>query len=302
MSANRTFCAVCGCTLPNRYAIAGHCGSPGCEAVFCALHWHTGNGLCPEHGWKENPPVSQERDGEVSEKKEQEEKMAEEQQQVSPTAETELRTRAERELSSESRKKITKSLLDFTVSLGKSAGALFDRLRGVRDPEAALVSLDAQLSATRSRREPMSARFEELYNQIAAKKKVWQSAPSARKKILEMELKALLAEYQSLERQLTILFENERIISTVRGRTLELIARGLERPRVEDVDRLTDDVENAATETDDLVDAVADLEKAGQRRTRQTDSVDLESALAGFDEMPPQTVEGEPVTEPPLSE
>lgn len=302
MIKNETVCTVCGCILPNRYAIAGHCSAPECEAVFCALHWHTGNGLCPAHGWKENSAPTEERNEEVSEKKGQEESMAEEQPQVSSTEEAELRSRAERELSSESRKKITKSLLDFTVSLGKSAGALFDRLRGIRDPEAALVSLDAQLSSTRARREPMSARFEELYNQIAAKKKIWQSAPPARKKILEMELKALLAEYQSLERQLTILFENERIIATVRGRTLELIARGLERPRVEDVDRLTDDIENAATETDDLADAVADLERAGQRRERATDSVDLESALAGFDETPPQTASSETATESPLTE
>ena len=173
-----------------------------------------------------------------------------------------------------------KALMDGAQALGKASVALVNKLRGVRDPEAAIAELDGQLAATRAKREPLSARYEELFSEISERKKLWQTAPPARKKMLEMELRALLAEYKSAEGQLSTLFEHERLIVTVRGRTLELAAQGLALPKVEDVDRLADDIETAVDEAEDLSDAVEDLDKAGVRRERT--SVNLEDALAEF--------------------
>ena len=267
MDGESMACAVCGRTLPNRYAVAGRCESPGCGAVFCALHWHNGNRLCPAHGWCAEKPQG----GET----EAERKMND--GSIAP--------QEERETSGEARPPVAKggwfkSLMDGAQTLGKASVALVNRLRGVRDPEAAIAELDGQLASTRAKREPLSARYEELYLRIADRKKLWRTAPPARKKMLEMELKTLLAEYKSVEGQLSTLFEHERLIVTVRGRTLELAAQGLALPKVENVDRLTDDIENAVDETEDLSDAVADLEKAGVRRERT--SVNLEDALAEF--------------------
>lgn len=115
-----------------------------------------------------------------------------------------VREQAKTELSSEAKKSILKSLSEFTIALGKGASALIDRLRGVQDPDAALSALDAQLAANREHRAPLQKRYEQLYGEIGAKKKVYLAAPPARKKILELELKAMVAEYQGLERQLAV--------------------------------------------------------------------------------------------------
>lgn len=267
-------CAVCGQTLPNRYAVAGRCESLGCGAVFCALHWHGGNRLCPAHGW-------------CAEKSQGGETEAERKMNDGSIAPQEASKMNEGLDVSAGKGGWFKSLMDGAQTLGKASVALVNRLRGIRDPEAAIAELDGQLAATRAKREPLSARYEELYLSIADRKKLWRSAPPARKKMLEMELKTLLAEYKSVEGQLSTLFEHERLIVTVRGRTLELAAQGLSLPKVEDVDRLTDDIENAVDETEDLSDAVADLDKAGVRRERT--SVDLEDALAEFGDAETET-------------
>lgn len=268
-------CAVCGQRLPNRYAVAGRCESPGCGAAFCPLHWHRGNRRCPAHGWRADRPPD---GGET----ESERKMMEETLNASGPAPTAPAAETPPPPAATTGGTWFKTLMDGTKTLGKASVALVNRLRGVRDPAAALAELDGQLSATRARRKPLSARYEQLYAAIAAKKKLWQTAPPARKKILELTLKTLLAEYRSVERELAVLFEHERLIVTVRGRMLELAAQGLALPKTENVDRLTDDIENAVDETEDLSDAVADLEKAGERRERTT--VNLEDALAEFGE------------------
>lgn len=260
-------CAVCGQILPNRYAVAGRCESPGCGAAFCTLHWHNGNRRCPAHGWCAGEPKG----GETE---------AERKMNDGSVAPQEARKTNEGPDAAASKGGWFKSLMNGAQTLGKASVALVNRLRGIRDPEAAIAELDGQLSATRAKREPLSTRYEELYSRIAERKKLWQSAAPTLKKMLEKELKTLLAEYKSVEGQLSTLFEHERLIVTVRGRTLELAAQGLSLPKVENVDRLTDDIENAVDETEDLSDAVADLEKAGVRRERT--SVNLEDALAEF--------------------
>ena len=98
-----------------------------------------------------------------------------------------------------------------------------------------------------------------------------------------MELRGLLSEYQGIERQLAVYFENERVINTVRARTLELTAMGLRKVSEKDIDKLADELSDAAGEADDVSDAMRDLEKAG-RRSVADDADAFADALAGFDE------------------
>jgi DNA repair exonuclease SbcCD ATPase subunit len=142
-------------------------------------------------------------------------------------------------------------------------------------------SFDAALEANRSRREPLRARYEALFAEIASKKKIWASSPPARRKILELELRALLSEYQGLERQLTAYFENERTLVTVRTRVEEIVALEMRKVSERQIDRLTDKLDDAVEDAEDANGAISDLEKAGARR--EGDSASLEEALAGFD-------------------
>ena len=100
--------------------------------------------------------------------------------------------------------------------------------------------------------------------------------------MLDMELRTLLAEYKSLEREVAALYRKEEMIVTVRGRMNELVVQGLPMPRVEDVDRLADDIADAMDADEDLADAVSDLDKIGVGRERHP--VDLDEELAEFGE------------------
>lgn len=202
-----------------------------------------------------------------------------------------LLERAKTELTPQARTSILKRVAEMAAKVGRGAGALVERVKKARSPEAAVEALDAQLEENRARREPLSKRYEELYAAIAAKKKQYMAAPGARKKLLELELKGMLAEYKALERQLTVLLENERVAATVRGRTMELIAMGLRKVSEGQIDRLTDHIEEATGEADDVDGALRDLEKAGARRDREEDADAFEAELAGFDEELPAGVE-----------
>ena len=169
-----------------------------------------------------------------------------------------------------------------SVALGKGAVAYFKKLCGIRDPKAALAEAEAQLAAIRGSREPLSARYEELYSKIAAKKKLRESASPARRKMLDMELRALLAEYKSLERQVAALYRKEEMVVAVQGRMNELVVLDLPMPKVEDVDRLADDIADRVDTDEDLADAVSDLDKVGVGRERHP--VDLDEALSEFAE------------------
>ena len=271
MSAGREQCCICGRELPNRWAVAGRCEADGCGAAFCAFHWHNGNRLCKTHGWK------------TTETKKTETRKMDEGKDTVAQPEAEIRERSKTEMTPQAKESVVRKVAAFAVTLGKGAASLVDRMRGVRDPDAAISALDAQLAANRERREPLAARSEKLYGEIAAKKKVYLTAPPARKKILELELKSLISEYQSLERQLAVYFENERVISTVRGRTLELTAMGLRKISEKDIDALADKIDDAAGDAEDVTGALHDLERAGKRRDSE-DPDAFADALAGFDE------------------
>ena len=259
-------CCICGRELPNRWAVAGRCEADGCGAAFCALHWSVGNRLCRAHGWKNNEKSDNNGGKAMSEH----EVVGGETSENAPRAETSVK------------KAVAKAALKGSVALGKSAIAYFKKLCGIRDPKAALAETEAQLAAVRERREPLSARYEELYSKIAAKKKLRDGASPARRKMLDMELRTLLAEYRSLEREVAALYRKEEIVVTVRGRMNELVVQGLPMPRVEDVDRLADDITDALDTDEDLADAVSDLNKVGVGRERHP--VNLDDELAEFGE------------------
>lgn len=283
-------CCVCGRALPNRYAVAGRCEEPGCDAAFCAMHWHLGGRRCPAHGGPREyggrktaaaEPVSA-RGLDVA-STEAETKGTE---TMEGGKDGELLERAKTELTPQARKSILRSVADMAAKIGRGAGSLVERLRGVRSPEAVIGELDAQLAANRERRVPLSKRHEELYAQIAAKRKQYMAAPAARKRLMELELKGLMAEYKGLEREIAVLLENERVAATVRGRTMELIALGLRKIGEDQIDRLTDDIEEATAEAEDVSGALDDLEKAGARRDREGATEAFEAELAGFADEP----------------
>ena len=273
MAGARETCCICGRELPNRWSVAGRCDADGCGAAFCAFHWHAGNGKCPAHGWRKDDKTGCK--GGIG--------MSEQEAMSNVPGVEVVPAGAEAAVERPAMKKTAAmAALNGTVALGKSAVAYFKKLCGIRDPKAALAEAEAQLAAVRDRREPLSERYEELYFKIASKKKLRDGASAARRKMLDMELRTLLAEYKSLEREVAALYRKEEMIVTVRGRMNELVVQGLPMPRVEDVDRLADDIADAMDADEDLADAVSDLDKIGVGRERHP--VDLDEELAEFGE------------------
>jgi len=166
--------------------------------------------------------------------------------------------------------------------LGGGVKTLWSKIHPDRSPEAMLSVLNENLAGNKSRLSEMKPELDGVYREIVAKKKDYQSAPPARQRILKIELQTLMARYKSLEREFSILSENERSIEQVKGRFLEVLAYG-KRGKLDEamVDRLTDDIDDKADEAEDIQDALGDLERAGKRKDRTSDNFDDE--LAGFD-------------------
>ena len=183
------------------------------------------------------------------------------------------------------KKAVANAALKGSVALGKGAVAYFKKLCGIRDPKAALAETDAQLAAIRNRLEPRLARYEELYSEIAAMKKMRESASPAKRKMLDMKLRSSLAEYKSIERQVSALYRKEEMVVAVQGRRNELVVQGLPMPRTEDVDRLADELKGAINTDEDLEDAVIDLDNIDIGHEHHT--VNLDEELAEFDEDQP---------------
>ncbi len=195
-------------------------------------------------------------------------------------------------MSSEQKKKaqsVLKSSLEAMKRVGGLAGDLIARLKKDESPEAMLATLEEGLKANRKRREDAAAEVERLHHEIAAKKKAYATAVPARKKIMETELRSLLAAYKSAENQLTVLLENERVLSTVKGRMLEVVSYDLATVTEDQIDDVIDRIEDAVEEAEARVDATRDLEKAGRRREREDDTEQLWDALKGFDEESEET-------------
>lgn len=186
-------------------------------------------------------------------------------------------------LTVEQKKTAARAALDAISKLGAGFAGLVKKLSGIQDPQEMIDSFGAALDANRARREPLRVRHEALFREIAEKKKVWQSAPPARKKLLGLELETLLSEYRGLERQLAAFFENERTLVAVKTRVEEVVALEMRKISERQIDRLADKLDDAVSGADDVRDAVSDLENAGKRRDRDAGAESLEDALAGFD-------------------
>lgn len=306
-----TSCCICGRDLPNRYAMAGRCQEPGCENAFCALHWRTGNQHCREHGWRDGA-LCESADTHAMTSEEEHSAQQEETKMSTPeqnkAGESRIREWARTHLTARQARKIMQSTVDFATKAGRSAGSLVSRLRNEKSPEDMLRAIDDALESNRARRLPLAERVENLYKTIVTRRKVYESAPPSRRKILEMELRNLMAEYKGAERELETFYENEHSLNVVRGRLLELMAHGMRQLHEQTVDKLIDDIEEAVESADGVQGAVRDLDKSGRRREREGDMESFEAELAGFGELPeeempeitevPQPTETEPVAQP----
>jgi len=176
--------------------------------------------------------------------------------------------------------------------MGAGAMELVRRLKKDRSPQAMLATLEESLGSNRGRRESVATRLEKQYAEIAEKKKIFTAAPPARKRILEAELKTLLAGYQATERELRVLLENERILAQTQGRIQEVLAYGMAGLQEAQLDELADQVDACADDAEGRVDAARDLDRAGKRRERESDQESFLDQLSAFDV--PETAESAP--------
>ena len=166
--------------------------------------------------------------------------------------------------------------------LGGGVKALWTKIHPDRSPSAMLATLNENLEGNHKRLGEMKPELDSIYREIVAKKKEYQSAAPVRQRLLKIELQTLMARYKGLEREFTILCENERSIETVKSRFLEVLAYDLRgKLDVNMVDRLADTVDDKTEEAEDIQDALGDLERAGKRTDR--DASDFDAELAGFD-------------------
>jgi hypothetical protein len=286
-------CCICGRPLPNRFAIGGTCEEPGCDAVFCHYHWRNSNHRCPQHGYQPtNTPATTPHNPKPSTNNPQ--------PTTTPHPPASMPDQPEPPPVPPARaKQAMSATLALVQRMGRGAGDLFKRLTKSKTPQDMADELEAQLSLQRERRATASRRVEELYEQIAAKKKAHAGAPKARQRVLEMELRALLGEYQAAERTLGILLENERHLTLAKGRLDEVLAYGGAALDEDLLDDLTDQIDEAAAAAEDRADAARDLERAGKRRQRESDTEDLWEALDGFDTPETETTLPEPEPPPP---
>lgn len=183
-------------------------------------------------------------------------------------------------------KRAMKETLRLVKKMGAGAVGLLANLKKDRSPEAMLATLDGSLTENRARRANTSKRIEDLHNQIVQGKGALTGASTARKRIIESELKSQLAEYRGAERELQVLLENERVIAQVKGRINEIGAYDISAVSESMIDDVIDDVDERAADADAVASASRDLEKAGHRRESETDEQDFAAALAEFDEEP----------------
>lgn len=274
-------CCICGKALPNSWAV-GKTETVGEEVrYYCHLHASGASKAGPRGGSTaaiepETEPTSERTPG------------MSEASKTSFPSENNSKALEEREhaiargVSRELARKAWTECAALAAKLGGGIKAIWSKLHPDRSPEATLISLDADLKENRSRLEALRPELEAVYRQIVAKKKDYQGAPPARQRLLKVELQSLLARYKGLEREFAILSENERSIETVKSRFLEILAYG-RRGRVNEdmVDRLADDVDDAAENAEGIQDALADLERSGKRKERGDG--DFDAALAEFD-------------------
>lgn len=255
-------CCVCGKELPNRYAVSGKCEEKACDNNFCSLHWGRGNHRCPGHGYQEHEHYN--KGDQMSDKS--------------------ADAKQEKKLDAAGIKKAMKDALVFAQKLGAGAATLLQKLKKDKSPQAMIATVEGHLAANITKRAEVSGRVERLYDEIAAKKKAFASAPKARQRVFEVELKSMLSTYKTAERELSILLDNERSLSLIKGRLNEIVAYGMTGVKESLIDDVIDEIEGKVADADAILDATRDLEKAGRRRDSESDSEDLWTELDGFGE------------------
>ncbi len=197
----------------------------------------------------------------------------------------------EQKAAQETTRKALQATLTAVRKLGGNAVQLYRQWRKNKSPEAIQQSIAGTLAANTTKREALAAALEKQFATIAAKKKAYETAPPARKRVLEAELKGLLAAYRSAEGEFKVLVENEQVLTQVLGRMREVTAYGMAGVTEAAIDQLIDEVDERAEEAEGRVSAVADLEKAGRRRERESDRESFTEQLAGFEELAAATEE-----------
>lgn len=250
-------CCVCGVVLPNKWAVARRETANGAERCYCHLH---ANGY---FGGK--PDLKGE-------------KMDETRRAASSAQEEEIAKAA----SGDRVKKAWSECAALAGKLGGGIKSLWAKIHPDRSPAATLATLNESLEGNKARLGEMKPELDRIYREIVAKKKEYQAAAPVRQRLLKIELQTLMARYKGLEREFSILCENERSIETVKGRFLEVLAYGM-RGKLDAgmVERLTESIEDKVDDAEDVQDALGDLERAGKRTDRAADDFDAE--LAGFD-------------------
>ncbi len=301
----KQMCCICGKELPNRWAVAGRCKVKGCDMPFCKLHWRNGNKLCREHGWREPQNkefrIGNDEGGGGEERGTRHEELGTRGGDLQSTKNQAPSTRnyfiegkeramneeydEQMDLSQVSEKQGKKAMAE-ALKMAKAAGAgvagLVAKIQYARSPQAMQDTLNENLEKNTARREEVSQRLEAVHNRIVALKKQYEAAPPARKRTLQMELKALMGEYKNLEREFKILLENETVLGKVRGRFMETLAYDLRGIKEKQIDKVTDGIEDRVDDAEGVLDAVADLESAGRRKDREEDGFDFDAELAAF--------------------
>jgi len=249
-------CCICGRELPNRYSVAGVCGTAECKAAFCALHWHRGNRRCTAHGYEETNPVAE--DDNVNEQ---------------PGGKRTDKTGG-----------ALKEALGALRKVGAGTAALMRKIRKDRSPAAVIAAMEEQLRETEARKDKAAAEVERLHGAIVSRKREAAGASKARREILEEELRSLLTAYNAAKRTYKILLENERHMQLVKGRLSEVGAYGMSPVTETMMDDVIDQLDDSVDEAEAVADAARDLEKAGRRRERAADLEGLWDALSEFDE------------------
>ena len=255
-------CHICGVVLPNKWAVARRETVDGEERCYCHLHANEDFNSKPT---RKAPEMKGD-------------KMDEPKRAVSAAKEKEIVEKA----SGERVKSAWSACASLAGKLGGGVKALWVKIHPDRSPAAMLATLNESQAGNRARLDALKPELDRIYREIVAKKKEYQASAPVRQRLLKIELQTLMARYKGLEREFTILCENERSIEMVKGRFLEVLAYGLRGKLDTDmVERLTDDIEDKADEAEDVLDAIADLERAGRRTDRASDG--FEAELSGFD-------------------
>jgi len=310
-------CCICGKELPNRYAVAGKCEGNGCDEVFCSLHWNGGNQKCRKHGWKESEKKNEKTveylgdksqdDDAILTSSSEDEVVVEDKKGVigrlkdvfknskkSDVQETEKvesddmsenqEKKMVKQVSKDKAKKVMKETLNVMKKLGIGASGLFAKISKAKTPEEMLNQFDEQLQLNIAKHEISRKKLEQLHGKIVELKKNYEQASGARKKMLASELKGLMHTYKIHERELNVILENEKVLTTVRGRFMEILAYELRGVSEDSVEMLIDNLEDKVDEADGVQDVLRDLDRVGRSNTGEADEESFDDMLSEFDD------------------